>query len=87
MKRIIMFCTTSFNQSISCAFVTGGGTTLGVLKGEDNPVKKEGIGDLSSSGASSSGLGLQSLLGAAQADLKPKPTYSAQHFPPQVSVV
>ena len=54
-------------------FVAGGGTNLGVLKGEENPVKKEGIGELSSSGAGSSGLGLQSLLGAVQAELKPKP--------------
>ncbi|XP_050724416.1 protein strawberry notch-like isoform X2 [Eriocheir sinensis] len=50
--------------------VPGGGTNLNVLKGEENPVKKE---DLSSLGAGSSGLNLQSLLGASQADLKPKP--------------
>lgn len=50
--------------------IAGGGTNLNVLKGEENPVKKE---DLSSLGAGSSGLNLQSLLGASQADLKPKP--------------
>lgn len=45
-----------------------------MLKGEENPVKKEGIGgDLSSLGAGSSGLSLQSLLGTSQPDLKPKP--------------
>lgn len=55
------------------AFVSGGVTTLGVLKGEEKPVIKEGVGELSSSGASGSGLGLQSLLGASQPDLKPKP--------------
>lgn len=54
--------------------IAGGGTTLGVLKGEENPVKKENLGsDLSSLGAGSSGLNLQSLLGATQPDLKPKP--------------
>ncbi|XP_071551704.1 protein strawberry notch homolog 1 isoform X1 [Panulirus ornatus] len=53
--------------------VPGGGTTLGVLKGEEKPVKKEPGGSLSSLGASSSGLSLQSLLSAPQTDLKPKP--------------
>ncbi|XP_045618673.1 protein strawberry notch homolog 1 isoform X2 [Procambarus clarkii] len=53
--------------------VPGGGTNLGVLKGEEKPLKKEPGGTLSSLGASSSGLTLQSLLAAPQTDLKPKP--------------
>nr|XP_053635206.1 uncharacterized protein LOC128690539 isoform X8 [Cherax quadricarinatus] len=53
--------------------VPGGGTNLGVLKGEEKPLKKEPSGTLSSLGASSSGLTLQSLLAAPHADLKPKP--------------
>ncbi|XP_042225132.1 protein strawberry notch homolog 1-like isoform X6 [Homarus americanus] len=53
--------------------VPGGGTNLGVLKGEEKPVKKEPGGTLSSLGASSSGLTLQSLLSAPHTDLKPKP--------------
>ncbi|KAK3866001.1 hypothetical protein Pcinc_028430 [Petrolisthes cinctipes] len=62
--------------------VPGGGTNIGVLKGDENVVKKEGggsslgrggtLGELSSLGASSSGLSLQSLLGPPQPDLKPK---------------
>ncbi|XP_066942115.1 protein strawberry notch homolog 1 isoform X7 [Macrobrachium rosenbergii] len=53
--------------------VPGGGTTLGVLKGEPPPVKKEEANELSSLGASSSGLNLNSLLSAPQSMLKPKP--------------
>lgn len=72
-----------YNVVLNFLSIEGGGTNIGVLKGEENAVKKEGsgsglgrggtLGDLSSLAASSSGLSLQSLLGPPKPDLKPKP--------------